>query len=201
MEVSSHGAGAGAGVRHPLSHRSIHQSDARSSGLSSDHGRVRGRQAAAVYAGEGPAPHWAMLNADDPASESYAAGGCGLAAIWYGTRGRRRSARRKYSSRASTGCTSTVSMRDACKPVESPLVGRINVSNILAAVGAGLSYGMDLATIARASRLCRAVPGTLRTQSTQGQPFLVVVDYAHTDDALRNVIQICARVGCRRQAE
>jgi UDP-N-acetylmuramoyl-L-alanyl-D-glutamate--2,6-diaminopimelate ligase len=77
--------------------------------------------------------------------------------------------------------------------VESPLLGGVNVSNILAALGAGLSYGLDLEAMAGAIPLCRAVPGRFEpvTFSTtgQGQPFLVAVDYAHTDDALRSAIQ------------
>jgi UDP-N-acetylmuramoyl-L-alanyl-D-glutamate--2,6-diaminopimelate ligase len=68
------------------------------------------------------------------------------------------------------------------------LVGRINVSNILAAMGVGLSYGMDLATVAEGIRMCPPVPGRFE-RVDGGQSFLVVVDYAHTDDALRNVIR------------
>jgi UDP-N-acetylmuramoyl-L-alanyl-D-glutamate--2,6-diaminopimelate ligase len=45
-----------------------------------------------------------------------------------------------------------------------------------------------LATIARGIEACRAVPGRFERVES-GQPFLVVVDYAHTDDALRNLIQ------------
>jgi UDP-N-acetylmuramoyl-L-alanyl-D-glutamate--2,6-diaminopimelate ligase len=73
--------------------------------------------------------------------------------------------------------------------IESPMVGSINVSNILAAAGAALSYGIDLETIARGIAACRAVPGRFERVDA-GQPFLVVVDYAHTDDALRNTIRI-----------
>jgi UDP-N-acetylmuramoyl-L-alanyl-D-glutamate--2,6-diaminopimelate ligase len=72
--------------------------------------------------------------------------------------------------------------------IESPLVGRINVWNILAAMGVGLSYGMDPAAIAEGIRTCPAAPGRFERIDC-GQPFLVVVDYAHTDDALRNAIQ------------
>jgi UDP-N-acetylmuramoyl-L-alanyl-D-glutamate--2,6-diaminopimelate ligase len=72
--------------------------------------------------------------------------------------------------------------------VESPLVGAINVSNILAAAGAGLSYGLSLGAIAEGIARCRAVPGRFE-RVDEGQPFLVAVDYAHTDDALRNTIQ------------
>jgi UDP-N-acetylmuramoyl-L-alanyl-D-glutamate--2,6-diaminopimelate ligase len=77
----------------------------------------------------------------------------------------------------------------ARQPVESALIGRMNVLNILAAAGAGLSYGLDLATIALGVRACAAVPGRFERVDC-GQPFLVAVDYAHTDDALRNVIQV-----------
>jgi UDP-N-acetylmuramoyl-L-alanyl-D-glutamate--2,6-diaminopimelate ligase len=58
----------------------------------------------------------------------------------------------------------------------------------LAAIGAGLSHGLDLETIAAAIPACRAVPGRFEPVDL-GQSFLVAVDYAHTDDALRNAIQ------------
>ena len=74
-------------------------------------------------------------------------------------------------------------------PVESPLLGRINVYNILAACGAGLSYGIPPETIARGIAAMRAVPGRFE-RIDEGQPFVVAVDYAHTDDALRNVIAV-----------
>ena len=61
-------AGVGTGVRDSLPHRGIHESHARSSGFSPHDGGVRGSQAAAVRAARSPAPHWAVLNADDPAS-------------------------------------------------------------------------------------------------------------------------------------
>jgi UDP-N-acetylmuramoyl-L-alanyl-D-glutamate--2,6-diaminopimelate ligase len=63
-----------------------------------------------------------------------------------------------------------------------------NVSNILAAAGAGLTYGLALPQIAAGIASCHAVPGRFERVDC-GQPFLVVVDYAHTDDALRNVIR------------
>jgi UDP-N-acetylmuramoyl-L-alanyl-D-glutamate--2,6-diaminopimelate ligase len=71
--------------------------------------------------------------------------------------------------------------------IVSPLVGRMNVYNILAAAGAGLSYGLTLESIREGIAACRSVPGRFERVEA-GQPFLVVVDYAHTDDALRNAI-------------
>ncbi len=82
----------------------------------------------------------------------------------------------------------------ARQAIESPLAGRINVLNILAAAAVGLSYGIDLETIARGIAQCRAVPGRFE-RIDMGQPFLVVVDYAHTDDALAQCDSGGARTG------
>jgi UDP-N-acetylmuramoyl-L-alanyl-D-glutamate--2,6-diaminopimelate ligase len=71
--------------------------------------------------------------------------------------------------------------------ITSPLLADINVYNILAAFGAALTYKIDMETIVRGIAACRAVPGRFEPVS-EGQPFLVLVDYAHTDDALRNAI-------------
>jgi UDP-N-acetylmuramoyl-L-alanyl-D-glutamate--2,6-diaminopimelate ligase len=73
--------------------------------------------------------------------------------------------------------------------VASPLPGRMNVYNILAAWCAASSYGIPAETVVRGIAGCRAVPGRFEKVEA-GQPFLVVVDYAHTDDALRNVISV-----------
>jgi UDP-N-acetylmuramoyl-L-alanyl-D-glutamate--2,6-diaminopimelate ligase len=73
--------------------------------------------------------------------------------------------------------------------VASPLPGRMNVYNILAAWAAASTYGVPPETIAQGIAACRAVPGRFEKVDA-GQPFLVVVDYAHTDDALRNVIGV-----------
>ena len=73
--------------------------------------------------------------------------------------------------------------------VESPLVGQINVYNLLAAWCAAYSVGIGPEVIARGIADCKAVPGRFERVDV-GQPFMVVVDYAHTDDALRNLISI-----------
>lgn len=72
--------------------------------------------------------------------------------------------------------------------VESPLVGKINVYNILAAIGAGIGLGFSNEVIEAGIRDLHAVAGRFQ-RVDQGQPFLVVVDYAHTDDALDNLIK------------
>lgn len=82
-------------------------------------------------------------------------------------------------------------------PIASPLVGRINVYNILAAAGAALTYGLDWPTIQQGIAECPPVPGRFE-RVDEGQPFLVVVDYAHTDDALRNVISVARGLNPKR---
>jgi len=82
-------------------------------------------------------------------------------------------------------------------PVESPLIGKINVYNILAACGAALSYGIAPEVIARGIAGLRAVPGRFE-RIDEGQPFVVAVDYAHTDDALRNVIAVARSLNPKR---
>ena len=71
--------------------------------------------------------------------------------------------------------------------IRSKLVGRPNVYNILAAIGAGVALGLSKEVIATGIAQLSAVPGRFERVEA-GQPFLVVVDYAHTDDALRNLL-------------
>ncbi len=72
--------------------------------------------------------------------------------------------------------------------VESKLRGEFNVYNILAAVGAALSLDIDLEVVGRGIARCERVAGRFESVE-EGQPFLVIVDYAHTEDALKHLIQ------------
>ncbi|MGA7312342.1 MAG: UDP-N-acetylmuramoyl-L-alanyl-D-glutamate--2,6-diaminopimelate ligase [Silvibacterium sp.] len=73
--------------------------------------------------------------------------------------------------------------------LQTQLTGRVNAYNLLAASAAAFARGLSLEEIRTgvASLLC--VPGRFQTVDT-AQPFTVVVDYAHTDDALRNLIML-----------
>ncbi len=68
-----------------------------------------------------------------------------------------------------------------------PLIGRHNIYNALAATGAAFALDVDLAKLQTALNRMAPVPGRLERVGT-GQPFNVFVDYAHTDDALGNVL-------------
>ena len=71
--------------------------------------------------------------------------------------------------------------------ITSALVGEHNVMNLLGAVGVGLALEMEPAQIGRILSGVATVPGRFERVEA-GQPFLVVVDYAHTPDALENVL-------------
>ena len=71
--------------------------------------------------------------------------------------------------------------------IRSKLVGRPNVYNILAAIGTGVALDLSREVIASGIAQLSAVPGRFE-RIEMGQPFLVIVDYAHTDDALRNLL-------------
>jgi len=81
--------------------------------------------------------------------------------------------------------------------IDSRMIGRINVYNILAAAGAALSYGIEPDTIARGIAQCPGIPGRFE-RVDEGQPFAVVVDYSHTDDALRNALTVARGLGPKR---
>src|SRR5450631_806684 len=81
-------------------------------------------------------------------------------------------------------------------PVFSPLIGRVNVYNILAAAAACYARGCESRAIARGVELLTHVPGRFERVDC-GQPFTVVVDYAHTDDALRNLTALARDFAAR----
>jgi UDP-N-acetylmuramoyl-L-alanyl-D-glutamate--2,6-diaminopimelate ligase len=81
--------------------------------------------------------------------------------------------------------------------VESGLVGRFNVENLLAAFGAAMGLGLAPETVVKGLASVTGVPG--RLERVPGAPgFTVVVDYAHTDDALKNLLETVRELGPSR---
>jgi len=73
---------------------------------------------------------------------------------------------------------------------QSPLVGQFNLANLLAAVGAALHLGVDLAAIAASLPQFPGVPGRMeRVQLHPNQDISTIVDYAHTPDSLENLLR------------
>jgi UDP-N-acetylmuramoyl-L-alanyl-D-glutamate--2,6-diaminopimelate ligase len=84
-------------------------------------------------------------------------------------------------------------------PIRSPLHGRVNISNLLAAMCAALARGLTLDEIASATPHLMPVPGRFQVVPGSAEAgFTVVVDYAHTDDALRNLIALARELAVPR---
>jgi UDP-N-acetylmuramoyl-L-alanyl-D-glutamate--2,6-diaminopimelate ligase len=149
-----------------------------------------------LFEGQGaPGPRFAVLNVDDPHGRRISpAPTC--EALTYGID----SEAQVRASRIVTGFSGLkfeVDERGRKFEVVSPMTGRMNVYNILAACSAALTYSIGVDAIQRGIAACRLVAGRFE-QVEEGQPFLVVVDYAHTDDALRNVIRVARGLHPRR---
>ena len=85
------------------------------------------------------------------------------------------------------GTSFTLRYQGQSLTIKTPLLGRYNVANHLAAAGLCLAAGLDIKTIARGLGSLNAIPGRLENVKSDA-PFTVLVDYAHTDDALNNVL-------------
>src|SRR3974377_894279 len=81
--------------------------------------------------------------------------------------------------------------------VSSKLMGRPNLSNILAAIATTHDLGLDLERIKKGVERCPPVPGRFQIIDC-GQPFRVVVDYAHTEDALEKLLLAARDLAPRR---
>jgi UDP-N-acetylmuramoyl-L-alanyl-D-glutamate--2,6-diaminopimelate ligase len=78
---------------------------------------------------------------------------------------------------------------DGTIPLWSPLIGHVNVYNITAAAAAAFARGCTPEQIIAGVERLQRVPGRFE-RVDNGQPFTVVVDYAHTDDALKNLAKV-----------
>jgi UDP-N-acetylmuramoyl-L-alanyl-D-glutamate--2,6-diaminopimelate ligase len=86
-----------------------------------------------------------------------------------------------------TGTTFRLSRGNHSAPVSFPLLGRFNVSNALLAAGLALAAEIDLETIAEALSHASPPPGR-QERIRAGQPFEVVIDYAHTPHAFHSIL-------------
>jgi UDP-N-acetylmuramoyl-L-alanyl-D-glutamate--2,6-diaminopimelate ligase len=152
----------------------------------------------------GPPPRFAVLNADDEwvrkielAPETQA--------FWYGLKQEPPAGngskitwiRPAHLEMSFNGLRFTVLAGERKFAIESQLVGHINAYNILLACGCAISLGLSDAQIQKGLHDMQRVPGRFE-RVEEGQPFMVVVDYAHTDDALRNVISVARAMKPKR---
>ena len=137
----------------------------------------------------------AVLNRADPASEGLARR-TRARKIWYGLGTR---AKVKASGLSSTAAGSSFILNCAGKklPVNSHLPGTHNVVNCLAAAAAALALDITPQNIVAGLEQLKAVPGRLESVPWSG-PFHVLVDYAHTHDALANVLRAVRAITARK---
>ena len=131
------------------------------------------------------APDYAILNVDDPYGPRLK--GFAQKTLTYALQEPADITARKFSL-SLTGLSFTALTPAGKMSIQSPLVGKINVYNILAAVGVALALGVEADAIEAGVHSLESVAGRFE-RIELGQPFLVIVDYAHTDDALENLIR------------
>jgi UDP-N-acetylmuramoyl-L-alanyl-D-glutamate--2,6-diaminopimelate ligase len=146
--------------------------------------RAKRRLFESVAASPKPEPT-AVVNTDD-LNGAAMIDGLRLRTITFGL-GRLATVRPLERESTLSGIRMTVSTPAGRCELRSPLIGEHNVMNLLGAFGCGLALGMQPDRIAGVLGGVTAVPGRFERVDA-GQPFLVVVDYAHTPDALERVL-------------
>jgi len=130
-------------------------------------------------------PEVAILNTDDEFGKRLA--GIAKKTVTYGLESNADITTKKFHL-TFEGLTFAAHTPNGKVHVVSPLVGRINVYNLLAAIGAAQALDLSNGTIEQGIRQLESVSGRFQ-RIDLGQPFFVIVDYAHTDDALENLIR------------
>ncbi len=127
---------------------------------------------------------FAVVNIDDPAHARMTEGiRCDLVTYALVAEADVRVSNVRYSL---DGIVCEVRTPDRVYTLASPLIGRHNAYNLAAMCAWAWKKGIPAETVARAARSCACVPGRLERVDTGNAGYSVFVDYAHTEDALRN---------------
>jgi UDP-N-acetylmuramoyl-L-alanyl-D-glutamate--2,6-diaminopimelate ligase len=132
----------------------------------------------------------AVVNADDPAFEAMVAG-CRARVVRFGIAAKAE-VRAEDVSLTISGSGFRMRIGSECHDVTLFLPGRHNVSNALAAASAAMAMGVSAEDVCRGLAAVGRVAGRLERVETGARGFSVFVDYAHTDDALENVLSTLA---------
>ena len=140
------------------------------------------------------APRAAAINLDDPAGPSLR-DACGSTRVFtFSTRRRAADLSVEESEITASGISARLHTPQGEMVLRSPLLGLHNLSNCLAALTAIHAQGLDLRAAVAALATCTGAPGRLERVGSQVDGPNVFVDYAHTEDALRNVLESLRRV-------
>jgi UDP-N-acetylmuramoyl-L-alanyl-D-glutamate--2,6-diaminopimelate ligase len=156
------------------------------------HGNVEAyrRAKGILFRRVGAAGGTAVVNADDPGAVAMLDFAKGSTLLRYSAAGRDAEIRAVDIAAHPRGSRFRLETSDwGAAAVDLPLIGGFNVANALGASGVALAAGLDLETIATALRTPPTIPGRMAAVDA-GQPFSVLVDYAHTPDALAKVLTL-----------
>ena len=162
-----------------------------------DYHGTMGKYAAAkarLFEGVGTgAPRVSVINADDAYGSTMKDAAAGVETVWtYGHRVEADFLARNVVLSA-LGATFDLVTPDGMREVRSPLFGWFNVDNLIAAMAAAIARGLTLDEAVRCAATIRSAPGRFEPVPNE-LGITVVVDYAHTDDALENVIGFARRL-------
>ncbi len=138
-----------------------------------------------------PPPELAVINVDDEWARRLLAIP-NMRRITYGLETKADVGVKKYSQNLS-GLKATLTTPQGEFEIESSLLGRANLMNLLAAAATAVGVGIPTEAVQSGIHRLTVVPGRFE-KIDEGQPFLVVVDYAHTDDALQNVLEAARKL-------
>ncbi len=134
---------------------------------------------------------YAVMNIDDPSIRDFIIA-APVTMLSYSTRGFADACLSAYSE-SIDGLTLTISLPGKEIPIATPLIGMFNASNILAATLSGHAAGISHRAIKEGIERVKGVPGRLeRVANDRG--ISVFVDYAHTPDAIKNVLSLLGRL-------
>lgn len=134
-----------------------------------------------------PSDAIAVVNADDPRGAEFAAAS-NAPVLTFGIESPLADVRGELSMPDRTGTSFVLQSKSLRLPMRLPLIGKHNTSNALAAAATAIGLEIPQNAIREGLESVRGVPGRLQRVEPDGSPFSVLVDYAHTDDALRNVL-------------
>jgi UDP-N-acetylmuramoyl-L-alanyl-D-glutamate--2,6-diaminopimelate ligase len=131
-------------------------------------------------------PKFAVLNADDPASDMYSRS-TAAHVITYGI-DNKADIQAKNIQMTSSGTHFNLFVETEKFPIQMQLIGRFSVYNVLASIAASLVSGVEINEIIKSIESVEGVSGRFELVNA-GQDFTVIVDYAHTPDSLENVLK------------
>ncbi len=136
----------------------------------------------------------AVVNVDDPGAAEMATYADGATVVRYSAEGRPAELRAERVNLDASGSRFDLRLAGGeVAPVALPLIGGFNVANALCAAGVALAAGVGFESVVRGLEATPAVPGRM-ARVDAGQPFAVVVDYAHTPESLTKVLALLRRL-------